>query len=187
MVHERNVLCAFRDAYHPEEKYASAKRTESIVGRLVDSSLKVRPIAEINAEWERAAFETNPYPFPENAEYITKKGERVRSRAEYIITDCLYEMRIPYRYECVLEIGGRTFYPDFTIRHPETGELYYLEFFGMMDDPEYASNALKKIQFYTRSPLCGRFLYLFDSIAAPLNTVVIHNLLQRVFLDSRTD
>ena len=34
---------------------------------------------------------------------------------------------IPFRYECALTLGNTTVYPDFTIMHPNTGELIYRE------------------------------------------------------------
>lgn len=39
-------------------------------------------------------------------------------------------------------------HPDFTIRHPQTGEFYYWEHFGKMDDPKYAKNTLLKLNLY---------------------------------------
>ena len=58
-----------------------------------------------------------------------------------MIAMLLHLNAIPYRYECALSLGGVTLFPDFTIRHPGTGALYYWEHFGLMDDPAYAKNA----------------------------------------------
>ncbi|MFQ8777759.1 MAG: hypothetical protein ACLR78_10425 [Roseburia sp.] len=62
----------------------------------------------------------------------------MRSKSEAMIAMLLHLNAIPYRYECALSLGGVTLFPDFTIRHPVTGVLYYWEHFGLMDDPAYA-------------------------------------------------
>lgn len=61
----------------------------------------------------------------------------------------LHVKGIPFRYECALPLGDTIVYPDFTIRHPVTGEIYYWEHFGKMDNPKYAQNCMYKLQNYT--------------------------------------
>ena len=56
--------------------------------------------------------------------------------------------KIPYRYEEVIQLVEVTISPDFTIKHPVTGQIYYWEHFGKMDDPIYAKNVCDKIQLY---------------------------------------
>jgi hypothetical protein len=46
----------------------------------------------------------------------------------------------------VIQIQNVSIYPDFTIRHPVTGEVYYWEHFGMMDNENYAHNVYSKLQ-----------------------------------------
>lgn len=61
----------------------------------------------------------------------------------------LFSNKIPFRYECALILGTTAIYPDFTIRHPKTGETYYWEHFGLMDEPSYCKNSCSKLQLYT--------------------------------------
>jgi hypothetical protein len=61
----------------------------------------------------------------------------------------LYVHKIPFRYECALSLGEATLFPDFTIRHPKTGEVFYWEHFGLIDNSEYAKNTYAKLQLYT--------------------------------------
>lgn len=82
-------------------------------------------------------------------EIITEKGERVRSKSEKIIADYLYRNNIPYKYEKPLILKGYgTVYPDFTILSKKTRKEIYWEHEGMMDNPEYAGSAVKKIHSY---------------------------------------
>ena len=60
----------------------------------------------------------------------------------------LYQKKIPYRYEYQLQLGEHIVYPDFTLRHPSTGNFYYWEHFGQMDNPEYYTKACSKMQLY---------------------------------------
>ena len=77
---------------------------------------------------------------PEKLVVPTVTGEMVRSKSEAMILMLLEYSGIPYRYECRLDIDRKAYYPDFTIRHPYTGEIFYWEHVGMLDDPSYRSD-----------------------------------------------
>jgi len=61
----------------------------------------------------------------------------------------LFVNKIPFRYECMLHLGENAIFPDFTIRHPKNGEIFYWEHFGLMDNPSYSSKAFSKLQLYS--------------------------------------
>lgn len=65
-----------------------------------------------------------------------------------IIANKLYQYGIPYVYEPAMDINGRILHPDFLVLNPATRKEYIHEHFGLMDDPEYMSNALKKVDSY---------------------------------------
>lgn len=44
--------------------------------------------------------------------------------------------------------GERTLYPDFNVLNRRTRQEYYLEHLGMMDDPEYAADAVRRIECF---------------------------------------
>ena len=46
------------------------------------------------------------------------------------------------------KLAEHIIYPDFTLRHPDTGKYYYWEHFGQMDTPEYYTKACSKMQLY---------------------------------------
>ena len=65
-----------------------------------------------------------------------------------MIVKMLKQHQIPYRYECQLILDDIELYPDFIIRHPRTGEVFYWEHFGMVDKPEYVKIMISKLQIY---------------------------------------
>lgn len=105
------------------------------------------PETQALAQWATASFASNP-KHPEQRIHQTLSGHFVRSKSEALIDTLLYTNKIPFRYEAPLQIGEIILYPDFTIRHPHTGEFYYWEHFGMMDNDTYAKNAFSKLQLY---------------------------------------
>lgn len=47
-----------------------------------------------------------------------------------------------------LPAGGIDVYPDFTLRHPVTGEAFYREHIGRSDDSVYRASFLDKLNLY---------------------------------------
>ena len=92
--------------------------------------------------------------YPRYEEYKGQKkvraetGEKVRSKSEAIILGILHRNRIPFRYECELDLGGEKVHPDFMIRHPRSGQVFLWEHLGKMDDPAYVERNLRKIRNY---------------------------------------
>ena len=77
---------------------------------------------ELN-QWMHAPYEKNK-AYLEHLKHETCTGEYVRSKSEEAIYNCLCRNQIPFRYECELRLGDTILHPDFTIRHPRTGEIY---------------------------------------------------------------
>jgi len=110
-----------------------------------------KPDNEYISEWENVKYQGKE--FEENMpEYFTIKGERVRSKAEIIIANMLYQEGIPYRYESPLYLKGMgEVYPDFTVLNVRLRKEIYWEHLGMMDDVKYAEKAIKKINCYMKN------------------------------------
>ena len=176
---EIEALKKFNVSYMPQEKInAWVNLPEGV-------KLLTRPIFKSNEQicrdWEYAAFEKNTFPISNPAQYVTKKNEIVRSRIELIVADVLYDLKIPYRYECKLELPQGIIYPDFTIMHPRTLEVFYIEIFGMMDNPEYEQAAFAKIAKYAASDIYSRLLMFFDHKNAPISPTNIKKTLEESF------
>ena len=105
------------------------------------------PLSQELSEWMTSPYERN-LKYPEQLIHKSSSGNLVRSKSEAIIDMILLVNKIPFRYECALHLGETTIFPDFTIRHPITGDIFYWEHFGLMDNPSYFNNAFSKLQLY---------------------------------------
>ena len=108
----------------------------------------------------------------------------MRSKSESLIAMNLYIQKVPYRYECELKLGSITLYPDFTLRHPSTGKIFYWEHFGIMDTPEYQKNAVDKVSLYMRHGIYpqDRLIITYETKEHPLDTNHIQQLIEFNFL-----
>jgi hypothetical protein len=79
------------------------------------------------------------------ATFRTKDGHMVRSRAEVIIDNALYDYKLVHAYERKLPIEEEL-YSDFFI----PTENVYIEFWGMEDDPKYAERKKIKLEIYKK-------------------------------------
>lgn len=105
------------------------------------------PRSRKHQKWMNEPYEKNPH-HPEHLIHKTSSGIMVRSKSEAMIERFLHTNQIPFRYECALNLSGSTVYPDFTILHPKTSDLFYWEHFGRMDDPSYVRKTTSKLHLY---------------------------------------
>lgn len=128
-------------------------------------------------------FECNQN-YPENLIHKTFSGHLVRSKSEALIDMALSINKIPFRYECALHLGESTIYPDFTIRHPHTGETYFWEHFGKMDHSMYCKNVYAKLQLYSAHGIIPsiQLITTYETLDHPLTTDKIELLIKEYFL-----
>ena len=133
-------------------------------------------------DWSTQSYEQCPL-HPENKFHATSAGVYVRSKAESMIATLLCLNNIPFRYEQALHLGKQIYYPDFTIRHPVTGEIYYWEHFGKMDDPTYMENAHKKLYVYSQNKIIFsmRLITTTETKETPLTTQKIQSKINAYF------
>ena len=141
------------------------------------------PNDESNQKWMKEEFSQNEN-YKEQLIYKSSSGNIVRSKSELMIDMLLYMNKIPFRYECALQLGELTIYPDFTILHPVTKELYYWEHFGKMDDSNYCKNACIKLQTYCANGIIPtvNLLTTFETKEYPLDTDRIEKIIKEYFL-----
>ena len=146
-------------------------------------STALKPVSEELLTWSSSEYEQNPAN-PEKIIVPTITGQMVRSKSEAMITHCLYMNKIPFRYEAALKLGHKTIFPDFTIRHPQTGKYYYWEHFGLMEDPSYCQHVGQKICLYSSHGITPSIdlITTYEKSSHPLSTAVIEKKIESYFL-----
>lgn len=133
---EKETIPMVYESLHPERQKL-VKQIENTRKQLIDDW---NNLEEIPSEPRSGSY------------YIpTDRGELVRSKNEFQIANALFRAGIPYKYEYPYEAtNGKTLHPDFYVINPSTGQTYYWEHFGMMDDSEYVMNSfMYKIKLYS--------------------------------------
>lgn len=117
--------------------------------------------------------------YANNLIIVTDRGDMVRSKSEKMIADRLYAKGVYYKYEKPLVFNGvGRIYPDFTIYNPHNGTEYYLEHFGMVDDPKYRNDMFSRINTYRLNQLGDRLLMTFETLEKPLDTREVDELIR---------
>ena len=120
--------------------------------------------------------------------YETPRGEKVRSKSEWMIACMLDKAGIPYRYEEIVPLNGEVgvfMHPDFTVLNKRTRKVYYWEHFGAMNSNSYVEdNFMPKIrEYYNFGFLPGdRLLITFESSGHPLDTTDIKRIIETYLL-----
>ncbi len=130
----------------------------------------------------KAAEKPNRFPLSEN--YQTMNGELVRSKSEKIILDLMAQNHVLYVYEAPLMLADGLVYPDATALNARLQKTMYWEHFGMMDDPDYANDALQKISRYERSGIFvgDQLIVSFESSKNVLGMKSIERLIRQFLL-----
>lgn len=143
-LHERNAIQMYLKHHHKNLANEMLKASNPFQELLIPY---FQPEVQKFQDWANSPYEKNE-KYPENLIFETGFGVCVRSKSEAVIAMSLQANKIPFRYECALELGNVKVFPDFTIMHPRTGEVHYWEHLGMIDVKEYVWNASSKINLY---------------------------------------
>lgn len=133
-------------------------------------------------QWQNVPY--TPKPFKEGVPvYMTMRGERVRSKSEQLIADRLFVNGIPYQYEFPVEVNGKIIHPDFKILKVSVRKDVYLEHCGMMDNPEYSNDVVKRVQEYSQAGIIlGDSLFLtLESSTMPFDVRVLDEMIKVSF------
>lgn len=138
---------------------------------------------EYSAVW--LSVEYTHKPFESAAPVLqTSTGQRVRSKSEVMIAETLTRLGVPFRYEFPVRLKTYTAHPDFFCLNLKTRQEFLWEHFGMMDNPEYAQNAITKLHDYQK---CGYFpgknlIISAETRETPLSTRQIEQLAKEYLL-----
>ena len=120
--------------------------------------------------------------------YETPRGDKVRSKSEWIIASMLENAGVPYRYEEIVPLDGRVgvfMHPDFTVLNKRTRQVYYWEHCGMMGERDYMENSfMPKIrEYYNFEFFPGdKILLTFETKDHPLDTVDVKRLIDKYLI-----
>jgi len=133
-------------------------------------------------EWQEEPYEKST-KYQEHLKIRCANGLVVRSKSEQIIATALLKHKIPFRYECVMQLEGIVVAPDFTICHPISGEIRYWEHFGMMDDENYLKDQSEKLELYQRNGiyLGENLIATFETHNHPLDEEYVEHVIQNYF------
>ena len=145
----------------------------------------INPIRETDEQyiqnWRNVKYDGRGFA-EDVPEFYTSRGERVRSKSEWIIAELLEKEGIPYRYECPVCLKGfGKVYPDFTVLNVRTRREIYWEHMGMMDNPVYAEKAVNKIHTYEQNGIFQGedLLITYETSKSSLNQKGIVRMIQR--------
>ncbi|MBP3383867.1 MAG: hypothetical protein J6M22_00200 [Firmicutes bacterium] len=201
---DRNIICALRKRRYIKKGIGVLKRKISNckhwlkndeiydpVGMSEELPVQYRDLhglgvflgGDINPyAWENAHYEKGKM-YDENLRHDT--GEiYTRSKSEAMIAMKLKDKGLPFRYEPALNLKRRKVFPDFAVLLKKRRRVVYWEHFGMMDDPEYAIQALEKLAEYAENGiyLGVNLVITFETRDDPLTPAkidrVINNLLK---------
>ncbi len=117
--------------------------------------------------------------FEEKLIHKTVRGEMVRSKSEVIVANILDKMEIEYSYEEPLDISGKTYIPDFTLRYQ--GKTAYLEHLGMLRNKSYKKHWDEKRANYESmgiSVTLGNLIITEDGLDGSLDASLIESKIQ---------
>lgn len=150
-------------------------RKELIVPAFISES-------EFRNQWhEETKGQQNGIPF--SKEFITGRNEIVRSKSEAILANLFDKLGIDYVYEPAVYFEYSCFYPDFGLLDLKNRRTIYFEHFGKMDDPDYSSRVMEKMNTYIKNGIMpGRdLLFSMESSENPLDTRVVEKMLKSFF------
>ena len=128
---------------------------EGVYGKLSPwEKAVVDPIEKTDAAYVKEWLESPSQGLPFKADdpfTFFYKGVRMRSMSEVYIATLLDNYNIPFLYEKPLKLAGRVIYPDFSALDMRNRREVYWEHMGLMDNPGYYQDAVRKIRSYTYS------------------------------------
>lgn len=179
--HELEAIHAYLNFDKPKEHKSELLLQNPQYKELLSKAFQ--PTSMELLEWMNSPFNKNT-SHPEQLKFKTHEGDYVRSKSEVIIDMFLRINHIPFRYECALELGEITLFPDFTVRHPHTGKLYYWEHFGLMDNPNYYHTVFSKLELYTSYGIIPsiQLITTFETKEHPLSPETVEKIIEHYFL-----
>ncbi len=179
--HEKNALSYYLRHHSPTGKSEQLLIAPSEYQQLLAPYFT--PLSKELTDWMNFPYEKNQN-HPENLIYKGVSNTYLRSKSEVLIDMLLHSHNIPFRYECALQLGNTLIYPDFTIRHPHTGDFYYWEHFGLMDNSAYIEKTTSKLNLYATYGITPgiRLITTYETKNHPLNPEIVEKYIEYHFM-----
>ena len=176
-----NSLKCYKNYESKEKEFLENKKYGDILRRVHVTNISCNNPDDLET-WCKEEYPKNTFNSG-GLKYQSITGNMLRSKSEMIIDQQLFLQGIPYRYECQLKLGDSLVYPDFTIRHPKTGNFFYWEHFGMMDSPAYSQRAFTKLQNYCLNGYIPsiNLITTFETSQYPLDVVKVTDIILHYF------
>ena len=182
LLHEEKAIDFYlRHHENYEEKAGKLLSNSTEIANLISPYFS--PLSKELDDWMKSPYENNLI-HPEHLKHKVSANESVRSKSEAIIAKELKHNKIPYHYEDALILDEMKMYPDFTIRHPKTGEYFYWEHFGLLDNPKYVESMHKKMRRYTENNIMPgiNLITTYETKDNPLTFEMVEFLVEYYFL-----
>ncbi|MDF2188393.1 hypothetical protein [Paraflavitalea sp. CAU 1676] len=154
---------------------ANILQNKSLAGVFNETPLEketTKPVISVQQQQTQVPVSTsNNFRDKFEAKHRTKDGHFVRSRAEVIIDDTLYDYGLVHAYEKKVPIEEEL-YTDFYLPNGKV----YIEFWGMESDPQYVERKKIKLEIYKKYDL--KLIELDDSDIANLDDHLPRKLLK---------
>lgn len=175
---------------HLAEVYSPDKKHEKYSQLPEPRRALIKPLFH-SVEYAVRKWTEVPYePWKEHEEYLrfrTDNDEMVRSKSEMIIANKLKqrEKDVLYRYEqpLYLKMGKRTIHPDFTLINRHTGQIFYWEHVGKLDDSGYVADFVNKINSYIANGIYPgiNLILTFENSKVALDMDTVDALIEKYF------
>ena len=141
-------------------------------------------------QWQSVSWQGRPFAQDEHY-LLTNRNEKVRSKSEVLIANALAKHGIAYRYEYPQTLKNSqnkmiTFHPDFLCLNIKTRVEYIWEHFGLMDNPDYAQKAVRKLQFYAQNKIFPghNLIITMETQTEPLTPQFVETMIKEYFYSS---
>jgi len=99
-----------------------------------------------DSEWGKLQEQQNSFSTVDRQ--ITYNGVYYKSKSEVLIAMLLTSWGLEFKYETKVKLVRRTVYPDFTVRRPRDGKIFYWEHAGKVKDDGYVLDLHRKLDDY---------------------------------------
>lgn len=175
---EKIIILYNQEAYHlfkysSEENSDIARRfTDLFADTFHDGDIDMRPqIVQVGNQF-----------YEDRLIHRTARGELVRSKSEVIIANALHYHKLDYVYEPELVLEGKVYRPDFKVEDADTGDVWYWEHCGMMDNPKYKRRWENKKAFYKKNGIEeGKNLIVTYDKSGSLDSQKLEEIIKKIF------